>query len=73
MTLKLQFVPKDFENFRAFEKAVNRQLGNKAYVGTDSLCLYFDYPPELKAMLRPFPPKEQLEFELTPSKEINKL
>lgn len=72
MKVTLKFEEKDFENLRAFEKAVKQQLGNHVYVGTDSLCLYFDYPKALAAMLRPFPPEKQLEFELessTPDKK----
>ena len=64
MTLVLKFEPKDFGSFKSFEQAVKKKLGQNVYVGTDSLCFYFDYPKELAAMLRPFPVKEQLEFEL---------
>lgn len=67
MDIKLKFNEKDFENFKSFEKSVKRQLGQNTYVGTDSLCVYFDYPPSLSAMLRPFPKYIQLEFELTSS------
>lgn len=64
MKVQLKFEDKDFENLRAFEKAVRKQLGNNIYVGSESLCLYFKYPKELDAMLRPFPDKKQYEFEL---------
>jgi hypothetical protein len=67
MKVTLKFEEKDFENLRTFESAVKKQLGNNVYVGADSLCLYFDYPKELSAMLRPFPTKVQLEFELESS------
>lgn len=67
MKLHLTFSPTDFENLRAFDKAVKRQLGNNVYVGANSLCFYFDYPKELVAMLRPYPEKEQLEFDLESS------
>jgi len=67
MKLHLKFNKEDFENMRAFDKAVKRQLGNNVYAGTDSLCFYFEYPKELKAMLRPFPSVEQLEFDLVSS------
>jgi len=56
MKLHLTFEEKDFENMRAFEKAVKRQLGNDVYVGANSVCFYFDFPKELSAMLRPFAP-----------------
>jgi len=52
---------------RAFDKAVKRQLGPNVYVGTDSLCFYFDFPNELRAMLRPHPAQVQLEFDLESS------
>lgn len=64
MKINLKFQPKDFESFRNFENSMKRQLGKETYVGTDSCCVYFDYPKNLKAMLRPYPEKEQLEFEL---------
>lgn len=64
MKLTLKFERGDFESLRRFETAVRKQLGPNVYVGTDSLCFYFPYSKELAAMLRPYPPKEQLEFEL---------
>ena len=54
MTLVLKFEEKDFDTLRSFEASVRRQLGKNVYVGSDSLCFYFDYPPELCALLRPF-------------------
>lgn len=53
MKLQLTFELADFDNLRTFEKAVKRQVGNNVYVGTDSMCLYFDYPKELRDRLRP--------------------
>lgn len=67
MKVTLKFEEKDFENMRVFEKAVKKQLGNNVYVGTNNLCFFFDYPKELVAMLRPFPPAVQLEFDLESS------
>lgn len=67
MKVTLKFEEKDFMNMRSFEKAVKKQLGPRVYVGTDSLCFYFDYPKELVAMLRPYPEKVQLEFDLESS------
>jgi len=65
----LNFNQEDFRSFRDFEKAMARQLGNTVYVGTDSCCLFFEYPPALHAMLRPYPnQKKQLEFELVSTK-----
>ncbi len=68
MKLNLQFTEADFKDMKSFEKALVRQLGSNLYVGTDSCCVYFDYPKELKAMLRPFPEKKHLEFVLESSK-----
>ena len=64
MNIMLEFKRSDFESFKAFEKSVKTQLGSNVYVGSDSLCLYFDYPKELRDMLRPNPQHEQLIFEL---------
>jgi hypothetical protein len=68
MKIHLTFEDADFENLRKFEKAVEKQLGNHVYVGTNSMCLYFDYPKELAAMLRPCPPEKKYEFDLESSK-----
>ena len=65
MKVNLKFTDSDFESFKSFQSAVKKQLGNDVYVGPDALCLYFQYPPSLSAMLRPFPKQVQLEFELT--------
>lgn len=67
MQINLKFKDADFENLRVFEKAVQRQIGANVYVGTDSLCLYFDYPRELIQRLRPLCPHNQLEFTLESS------
>lgn len=66
MKVNLNFEKSDFDSMKKFEASVKKQLGN-VYVGTDSLCWYFEYPKELKAMLRPHPEKEQLEFTLDSS------
>jgi hypothetical protein len=63
--MKLSFQPKDFKDMRSFEAAVKRQLGPNTYVGTDSMTVFVEFSPELKVMLRPFPAKEQFEFEFT--------
>jgi hypothetical protein len=67
MTVQLQLKAEDFESFKAFEKAMKKQLGTNIYVGTNSACLYFDYPPELVERLRPHSPSTQLEFSLNSS------
>ena len=67
MKVRLSFKENDFDSLRSFEAAVKRQLGNNVYVGTNSLCLYFDYPKRLAEMLRPYPETKQLEFDLESS------
>lgn len=67
MKIHLTFEDKDFENMRALDKAVKKQLGNNCYVGTNSLCMFFDYPKEMVAMLRPYPENKQYEFDLESS------
>lgn len=52
MKVLLELSEKDFENMRALDKSANRQLGN-VYVGTNSMCVYFDYPNALAGLLRP--------------------
>lgn len=85
MKLTLTFEKKDFENLRKFGDALKRQVGD-SYAGTDSFSCYFEYPAELKALLRPSSVGsvtqqellKQLEtgsisFEVTSSKLENKL
>ena len=52
MKLTLTFEEKDFDNFRSFEKAVEKQCG-KTYVSGTYLCWYFDLPKELQTLLSP--------------------
>jgi hypothetical protein len=54
MKLTLTLTKKDLESLRSLESAVKRQYGN-VYVGTNNFCVYFDYPKELCALLRPAP------------------
>ncbi len=74
MKLTLTFETGDFKDMRAFEKAVQRQVGNNVYVGTDNMCLYFEFPPELRDKLRPSvarylkPVEETLTVEVESSK-----
>lgn len=65
--LSLTFKPSDFSSLRDFDSAVKRQLNKMVYVDRHYVALYFDYPKELVDMLRPYPPKEQLEFDLESS------
>ena len=67
MKIALEFKEEDFKSMASFRKAVKNQLGSDIYVGTDNLCVYFDYPKTLIAMLRPYPKKVQLEFNLVSS------
>lgn len=67
MQVQLKFQDSDFETHRKFEAAVKRQLGNNVYVGSDSLCLYFDFTKELSARLRPFAPKGEIDVTLESS------
>lgn len=67
MTLNLKFEEKDFDSLRTFDKAVKRQLGENVYVGTNSLCFYFDFPVSLVSRLKPMYRGTQLEFTLESS------
>lgn len=66
--LKIRIVlePKDFKDFRSFEKAIHRQLGNDRdhliHVGTDSVAIVFQYPEKMKAALYPFNELETTEI-----------
>jgi len=44
MKLNLSFTVDDYKSLDLFEKAVRRQLGNDAYVGTGSLVVYLYFP-----------------------------
>jgi len=58
------FTAKDFDTFRNFSKRLEKEYGANTYVGTDTATLFVEYSPELKAMLRPQPPAQHLEFDL---------
>jgi hypothetical protein len=60
----MTFTEKDFEKLRNFQKRVNREFGENAYVGADSATIVVNYSAELKAMLRPFPLQKHFEFYL---------
>ena len=77
MKLLVEVEQKDFATFRKFQDPLNRQLGN-VYVGTNSMAVYFDFPPELVALLRPvqgndFKDKDKLNQMLTSLKNGDKL
>jgi hypothetical protein len=52
MKLLVEVTEKELKNWRKFQDSLNAQLGN-VYVGTNSVCVYCDYPPELVALLHP--------------------
>jgi hypothetical protein len=62
--MKATFTQKDWDKLRTFQNSFNRQFGEQTYVGTDHACVFVEYSPELKAMLRPYPPTVHFEFEL---------
>lgn len=62
--MKLSLKEKDFQKIRNFQDTFNKQLGDRAYVGTDYATLFVEYSPQLKAMLRPSPTTLNYEFEL---------
>ena len=62
--MKVSFTDKEFSELRKFQNAFNKKLGSEAYVGTDHACLLVEYSPELKAMLRPYPPAQHFDYEL---------
>jgi hypothetical protein len=62
--MKVIFTENEFKDLRKFQNAFNKKLGEIAYVGTDHACLLVEYSPELKAMLRPFPPDRHFEYDL---------
>lgn len=55
--MKVTLTEKDFKDFRSFENAIKKQTGATTYVGTNSMVVHFDYPPDLVAALRPNGPK----------------
>jgi hypothetical protein len=62
--VKLKFVKKEFEKMQKLEAAFKRQLGNSVYAGTNYASLVMDYSPKLAAMLRPFPPQDDIEVDV---------
>jgi len=62
--MKVTFTENDFKDMRKFQNAFNKKLGTEAYVGTDHACLLVEYSAELKAMLRPYSPNKNLEYDL---------
>ena len=62
--MKVTFTESEFKDLRKFQNAFNKKLGSEAYVGTDYACLLVEYSPELKAMLRPYPPGQNFDYEL---------
>ena len=50
--MKLSFALRDFDTLRKFQKAMERQFAQDAYIGTDYAVVLIDYPKELKEMIR---------------------
>ena len=63
--MTLTFTPKEFEKLRPFQDKLAKEFGDTVYVGTNSACVLVEYSPQLVAMLRPFPPANQYEYELS--------
>jgi hypothetical protein len=63
--MKLTFTQKEFEKLRSFQDRMAREFGDTVYVGTNNVCILVEYSPQLTAMLRPFSPTNQFEYELS--------
>lgn len=62
--MKVKFNQKEFDKLRSFQDRMAKEFGDTAYVGTDSATVLVEYSPQLRAMIRPFPPENHFEFEL---------
>jgi hypothetical protein len=58
------FTKKDFDALRNFQKRMEKEFGSTAYVGTDYATVLVEYSAELKAMIRPMPSVQHLNFVL---------
>lgn len=56
------FTPKEFEVLRKFQNKMNAVFGESAYVGSDHACVLLEYSPQLKAMLRPYPSTQVVDY-----------
>jgi hypothetical protein len=64
ISVNIVFTEKTFKTLRNFQDAMAKLFGETAYVGPDSATFLIDYSPELKAMIRPYPPSIHYEFKL---------
>lgn len=48
----VSFTAAELANFESFAAAMTRQVGNNSYIGTNSFCVYFNYPDVLRQALR---------------------
>ena len=58
------FTAKDFDKLRSFQKRMEREFGENAYVGTDNAVVVVNYSAELKAMIQPLAEQQHFEFAL---------
>ena len=63
--MNLTFTQKEFGKLRSFQDRMAKEFGDTAYVGTNNATVLVEYSPQLVAMLRPFPPTEQFDYELS--------
>lgn len=60
----MTFTEKDFAAWKNFPRRMEREFGETTYTGTDNATMLVNYSPELKSMLRPYPPAQHFEFDL---------
>ena len=63
--MKMTFTQKEFDKLRSFQDRMAKEFGDTVYVGTNNATVLVEYSPQLTAMLRPFPPTNQFEYELS--------
>jgi hypothetical protein len=63
--MTLTFTQKEFEKFRTFQLRLAKEFGETVYVGTNNAVVLVEYSPQLTAMLRPFPPENHFDYELS--------
>lgn len=64
--MNVTFKPKDFDagNFRGVENTLKGKFGETTYVGANNMVVLVEYSPKLVAMIRPFPPQQEFEYQL---------
>jgi hypothetical protein len=63
--MNFTFTQKEFGKFRSFQDRMAKEFGDTVYVGTNNATVLVEYSPQLVAMLRPFPPTQQFDYELS--------